>query len=88
MDPREFFEAVRTYDKSAENEESKGWNRCGTIDPAYGGTGPARVMFDGETVLSQKSYHFVGAPPRSGTRAFLVPVGPTYLIMGMINGGV
>lgn len=87
LDPSKFFDAVREYDKSADNVESKGWNRCATIDPNYSGTGPARVQFDGELTVSQKAYHFVGTPPLAGKRAFLVPVGPTYLIMGMINGG-
>lgn len=89
FDPAKFFDAVREYDKSADNAESRGWNRCATIDPEYTGIGPARVMFDGEETLTQKTYHFVGdTPPRANARVFLVPVGPTYLIQGMINGGV
>jgi hypothetical protein len=87
MDPTKFFDAIREYDASADNAESKGWNRCGTIDPAYTGTGPARVQFDGEVAVSQKAYHFVGVAPLAGKRAFLIPVGSTYLIMGPINGG-
>ena len=87
LDPGKFFEAVREYDKSADNIESKGWNRCATIDPDYTGTGPARVQFDGELAVSQKAYQYVGTPPIPGKRAFLIPVGPTYLIMGPINGG-
>ena len=88
FDPREFFEAARQYDRSADNEESKGWNRCATIDPGYAGFGPARVTFDGETTLSQKAYQFLDNPPRAGTRVALLPIGPTYLILGMLNGGV
>lgn len=86
-DPTKFFDAIREYDNSADNVESKGWNRCGTIDPNYAGTGPARVQFDGELTVSQKAYQFVGVAPLAGKRAFLVPVGPTYVILGMINGG-
>jgi hypothetical protein len=88
LDPGKFFDAVREYDKSANNDESKGWNRCGTVDSEYTGVGPARILFDGETTLSQKFYHFVGTAPRAGTRVFLAPVGSTYVIQGMINGGV
>ncbi len=88
IDPTTFFEAVRTYDKSADNEESKGHARFATVDPNYSGSGPARVMFDGETVLSTKFYSFLNTPPRGNTRVFMAPVGTTYLILGMVNGGV
>lgn len=88
MDPAKFFDAVREYDKSADNAESKGFNRCGTVDSGYAGTGPARIMFDGETSLSSKHYHYVGTPPRAGTRVALIPIGSTYMILGMVNGGV
>jgi len=88
INPTTLFDAIREYDKSAENAESKGFTRCATIDPDYVGTGPARVTFDGETALSQKSYHFINTPPRASTRVVLLPVGSTYVILGMVNGGV
>lgn len=88
LDPKEFFDSVREYDKSADNEESKGHERFATVDPNYSGSGPARVTFDGETAMSTKAYQFLNAPPRNGTRVFMLPVGTTYLIMGMLNGGV
>lgn len=83
MDPTTFFEAVAEYDKT----DAKGFNRCGTIDPGYAGSGPARVLFDGETTISQKSYQFIGTAPVAGRRVVLMPVGSTYVILGMINGG-
>lgn len=88
MDVADFFDAARAYDKSAENAESKGWNRCATVDPSYTGTGPAKVLFDGETVLTQKAYHFLDTPPRANTRVVMLPIGQTYVIAGMLNGGV
>ena len=89
IDPTDLFEAVRTYDRSADNEESKGHARFATLDASYSGSGPARVTFDGETTLSTKSYHWVGnSPPRAGTRVFVLPVSTTYVIVGMVNGGV
>jgi hypothetical protein len=88
FDPVKLFEAMREYDKSAENAESQGFNRCATIDPDYVGNGPARVTFDGETTLSQKSYHFINTPPRASTRVAMLPIGSTYVILGMVNGGV
>lgn len=88
MDPAKFFDAVREYDSSAQNADSKGFNRCATVDSGYVGTGPARLIFDGETSLSSKTYHYIGTPPRPGTRVALMPIGSTYVILGMINGGV
>lgn len=88
LDPAKMFEAFREYDRSADNVDSKGFIRGGTIDPDYVGTGPARVMFDGETVLSQKSYQFLNVAPRANTRVIMLPIGSTYVILGMVNGGV
>jgi hypothetical protein len=87
-DPTTFFEAVREYDRSADNAESKGFARCATVDPNYTGLGPARVLFDGETALSQKEYQFLDNPPRANTRVVMEPIGNTYYIAGMLNGGV
>ena len=89
IDITEFFESVREYDKSASNEGAKGFTRCAIVDPAYAGTGPARVTFDGEESLSQKTYHFIGmTPPPAGVRVALLPIGSTYMILGPVNGGV
>ena len=63
LDPTELFEAVRTYDKSADNTESKGHTRFATVDANYAGSGPARVMFDGEAALSTKAYQFNASKP-------------------------
>lgn len=88
FDPAKFFDAVREYDKSATNADTQGFTRCGTVDPGYTGAGPARIMFDGETVLSQKAYHFLNTAPLAGARVVLTPIGSTYVISGMVNGGV
>ena len=87
LDPGQFFEAVAEYDRSANNADSKGHPRFATVDSAYAGTGPARLTFDGESALTNKSYNFAGSPPVAGKRVFVVPVANTYLIMGMLNGG-
>jgi hypothetical protein len=87
LDPAKFFEAAREYDRSADNMESTGYNRCATVDPDYTGFGPARVMFDGEEVVSDKAYQFIGSAPRANTRVVMLPIGSTYAIVGMVNGG-
>ena len=87
LDPTEFFEAVTEYDKSASNDQSKGHRRFATIDSAYAGTGPARVTFDGETVLTTKAYHFINLAPKAGARVLMSPVANTYVIDGMLDGG-
>ena len=87
LDPAKFFEAVREYDKSADNVESAGFNRCATVDPDYTQVGPARVMFDGEETLTDKAYQYLGTAPRANTRVVMLPIGPTYVILGMVNGG-
>jgi hypothetical protein len=87
LKPRDFFDAVAEYDRSANNTESKGHPRFATVDSAYAGTGPARLIFDGESALTNKAYNFAGSPPVAGARVFVVPVANTYLISGMLNGG-
>jgi hypothetical protein len=87
LDPTEFFDAVTEYDKSASNDASKGHPRFATVDSAYAGTGPARVMFDGELTLTTKAYQFLNLAPRAGSRVMMTPVANTYVIAGMLNGG-
>ena len=87
LKPEELFEAVAEYDKSAENDESKGHARFATVDNAYAGSGPARVTFDGEATLTTKAYQFVGGAPQAGSRVMMLPVSTTYVINGMLNGG-
>lgn len=87
LDPTTFFDAVAEYDKSAQDDESRGYNRFATIDSAYAGIGPARVVFDGEVALTTKAYHFLNLAPQAGARVFMLPVTNTYVIAGMLDGG-
>jgi hypothetical protein len=87
LDPAEFFDAAREYDKSADNAQSVGYTRCATVDPDYTEIGPARVQFDGEEVVSDKAYQFLGNAPRASTRVVMLPIGSSYVILGMVNGG-
>lgn len=66
-------------------------NRLGLIDYDYdptdflGGVNP-RIIFDGESVASQKRYAVMPPYyPIPGQRVCLVPVGTTYLIIGSVN---
>lgn len=83
LEPAEFFAATQQYGSPSRVASM----RFATVDPAYSGTGPARVMFDGETLLTVKPYQFVGSPPVAGKRVRMTPVSNTYVIDGMLNGG-
>jgi hypothetical protein len=87
LDPKEFFDAVTEYDKSARDDASKGHNRFATVDSAYAGTGPARVTFDGEIALTTKAYHFLNLAPQAGARVCMLFIANTYVIAGMLDGG-
>lgn len=69
---------------SAEPSSANRPLKIGTVDAAYAGL-PAlpRVTFDGETLLSGKTYPFLsGYFPRASDRVVLAPVGTTYVIIG------
>lgn len=88
-----FLQSVAGYTRSASQSSADRPLRLGTVDPAYDpwltypdAPPPARVTFDGESVLSGKAYGYVGGfVPWPGIRVFLVPIGNTYVIGGMIN---
>jgi hypothetical protein len=57
----------------------------GTIDPNYK-TGKPRVIFDGETTPSSKTYPYVnGYTPVAGERVVLANIGGTHVILGGIQ---
>jgi hypothetical protein len=60
-------------------------SRFATIDPAYSGVGNPRIMFDGELVLSQKTYQFIGARPIAGDRVVMEPMADTWVITGSLT---
>lgn len=85
---RNFLEAIAGYT----DEPAGGYlpsqdrpARIGVVDPAYAGTGPAKVLLDGETVMGTRTY-VVMAPVAAGDRVLLVPVGRSYVIMGTLGG--
>jgi hypothetical protein len=67
--------------------------RLATVDATYDpwttypdAAPPARVTFDGESVLSTKAYPYAaGMIPWSGMRVYMLPIGNTYLIGGALN---
>jgi len=60
--------------------------RIGTVDAAYSGTGPAKVLFDGETVAGTRLY-VVMTPVAASDRVVLIPVGTGYVILGKLGIG-
>lgn len=60
--------------------------RIGNVDAAYAGTGLAKVLLDGETVMGSKGYSWLGPyEPEAGDRVVLLPVGRGYIIAGLIQ---
>ena len=66
--------------------------KLGRVDYDYasadylGGVNP-RILFDGESTVSQKRYPVIaGYYPLPGARVCLIPVGTTYLIIGTVDG--
>ena len=58
--------------------------RLGKIDPAYA-TGLPKVLFDGETVVSTKTYpHLASYTPGAGDRVELLLFGSTWVIQGEV----
>lgn len=60
--------------------------RIGNVDAAYAGTGLAKVLLDGETVMGSKGYAWLNPyAPVAGDRVLLAPVGRGYVIVGSIE---
>lgn len=91
FDSRDFLEAITGYANSDTSGPQPSSNRpikLGTIDPYYT-AGKARVLFDGETIMSERGYSWdTSYTPLAGQRVFLYPVGQTYLIGGSIASSV
>jgi len=85
--PDRFMDAVGVYLDSSNDVAKEGQIRLATIDQDYGGTGNARVVFDGETVVSTKAYTPLGFTPTPGTRVVMMPVGGSYVIIGQLGTG-
>jgi len=87
---RSFLEAITGFT----DEPREGYTpsqdrpaRIATVDPAYSGTGAARVTFDGESVLSAKPYA-LAVPVRPSDRVCMLPVGRGYLVISVIGPAV
>ena len=88
IDTRDFLEAVAGYsDQPVEGKPSAKDRpvKLGTVDQYYT-AGLARVLFDGEPVMSLKGYAWDSAyTPVAGDRVYLIPVGQSYIISGKIQ---
>lgn len=61
--------------------------RLATVDSAYTGVGDPRVTFDGENLLTVKTYKFIGSRPPAGSRVVLEPMSNTWIITGSFTPG-
>jgi hypothetical protein len=94
MEPISFLDGISGFVRTSTNTSADKPIRIAVIDPAYDGfaspypdgTPAARVTFEGETVLSGKSYAVAGGYiPTPGARVWLVPIGNSYLITGPVT---
>lgn len=92
IDARDFLDSVAGYanqDVGGPKSAADRPIRLGTIEPFYT-SGLARVLFDGESVISKKGYSWANTygTPVAGDRVFLIPVGQSYIIGGTIKSTV
>lgn len=91
IDSRDFLDIIAGYSNSNTNGPQSSASRpvkLATIDQYYT-SGPARVLFDGETVMSERAYSWASPyAPKAGERVYLIPVGQSYLIGGSITSKV
>lgn len=87
---KKLLESIATYTKPDVGKKGLSQDRpivLGVVDPGYSGTGSARVTFDGESVLSGKSY-VVTTSVVASQRVYLLPIGKSYVIAGVVGGTV
>jgi len=79
MDANEFVALI-----SSLNTKEKPFT-LGKIDPDYSGSGRPRVIFDGSTTVSSKTYPYLSSyTPQANDRVILANVGRTHVILGKI----
>lgn len=91
--PLSFLDAVTGVVEAGRTSSADRPIRLAVVDPAYdpfagypAATPPARVTFEGETILSAKAYPLTqGFVPRPGQRVWMVPQGNGYLVAGAVN---
>lgn len=79
MNAEKFIEMV----KSANGTPEKLF-KIGKIDPDHE-SGDAKIVFDGETTVSGKTYKSIGYTPVADDKVLLAKVAETYLILGKIG---
>lgn len=88
-DARSFLEAVAGYAAEPAGGAVPSHDRpvrFGTVDALYSGSGPAKVLFDGESLMGLMEYVLGGGPIAANDRVWLLPAGRTYLIGGKVGG--
>jgi hypothetical protein len=93
MEPISFLDGISGYMRSSTGNSADKTIRLAVIDPAYNAFAPPypttipmpRVTFEGETTLSGKTYPVAaGVIPQAGNRVYMVPIGTTYLVAGIV----
>lgn len=83
----DFLAALQGPREGAPSAAAQRGPRLGTVDASYGGSGAARVIFDGESVAGLRTYVAL-APVRAGDRVVLLPVGHSFVVLGGVATGV
>lgn len=87
-DARDFLDALAETEKDGRDDTPTASSdkpvRLAVVDPAYSGSGAAKVTFEGEGSMGTRTYLSIVAIAPSD-RVVLIPVGRTYLIVGNIT---
>lgn len=91
IDARSFLDSIAGYTDNNPNVAPTSADRpikLATINPLWT-SGACQVTFDGETLLSGKSYFWLSSyTPVAGQRVVMIPVGQSYVIAGAAIGAV
>jgi hypothetical protein len=86
MTALDILSSIEGYVSSGPQSSADVPARLAVIDPAYAGVGNPRVTFEGETLVTNRTYAVMSDyQPAAGDRVMMLPVGTTYVIMGSIR---
>jgi len=90
LEARDFLTAVAGFAAEAQANDDSIVRpvRLAVVDAGYAGVGTPRVRFEGETTTGLRTYVWLGNKPVAGDRVVMQPVGNSYVISGIIGGGV
>lgn len=90
QDARTFLESIGAYTQNGAKPSVEALGvRLATLDPAYPGTGLAKVKFDGEDKVTAKGYMWSSTyTPVKGDRIYMLAAGSSYIIGGAVTSSI